>query len=250
MERFPDHHAYGRASVGELLGDKFVSARELKANTPDSTLFLNRGNRFEARPLPIEAQFSMAFGVSVADFDGDGSDDVFLAQNFFGMDPETSRQDAGAGLILLGDGKGNFRALGPAEAGFAIYGEQRGCAVADFDHDGRTDLVVGQNSGPTRLLRNARALPGVRVTVRGPRENPTGVGAVLRLRFGTKWGPAREIRAGNGFLSQDSAVCIMAAPATPTLLKVRWPGGAVSEWPWPGESRSVEVAMDAIQAGP
>src|SRR5439155_23221206 len=149
--RLPNHHAYGRASVKEVLGDHADSAHELQAATFDSMVFLNRGDHFEARPLPAEAQFAPAFGVSVADFDGDGREDVFLAQNFFGVDAETSRHDAGTGLLLLGDGRGGFRALGPREAGIAIYGEQRGCAVCDYDADGRTDLAVTQNGAETKL---------------------------------------------------------------------------------------------------
>ena len=247
-ERFPDHHAFGRASVRELLGTKADSARELRANAPDSMVFLNRGDHFEARPLPIEAQFAPAFGVSVADFDGDGNDDVFLAQNFFGVDAETSRHDAGIGLILLGDGRGDFRALGPREMGFAIYGEQRGSAVADFDGDGRPDLAVAQQSGPTKLLRNARGTPGVRVKLRGPRKNPTGIGAMIRLKFGERWGPARGIQAGSGYWSQDSAAVILATPEPPTALEVRWPGGQVREWSWPAKAEAVEVSAEALQS--
>src|SRR6185436_18427032 len=125
-----------------VLGERFSAARELTSGTFDSMVFLNLGGHFEARTLPIEAQFAPAFGVSVADFDGNGNEDIFLAQNFFGVDAETSRHDAGTGLVLLGDGRGGFRALGPGESGVAIYGEQRGSAVADFDGDGCTDLVV------------------------------------------------------------------------------------------------------------
>src|SRR5947207_8155002 len=159
-ERLPNHHAYGLASIQQVLGDKTAAARELRATTPESMLFLNRGDHFEAHRLPVEAQFSPAFGVSVADFDGDGNEDVFLAQNFFGVDAETSRHDAGTGPGLLGHGRRGFRALSPLEAGIAIYGEQRGSAVADFDGDGRVDLVVAQHNGPTRLFRNVRAVPG------------------------------------------------------------------------------------------
>ena len=245
-ERFPDHHAYGRAGVLELLGDQAGSARTLQATTLDSMVFLNRGDHFEARPLPVEAQFAPGFGVSVADFDGDGYEDLFLAQNFFGVDAETSRHDAGIGLILRGDGRGGFQALGPRESGVVIYGEQRGSAVADFDGDGRTDLVVAQHGGPARLFRNANGTPGRRVTLRGAKENPTAVGAVVRLKFGERLGPAREIHAGSGYWSQDSATIILGAPVAPTLLQVRWPNGTVKEWPWPGTVRSVEISADAI----
>ena len=245
--RFPDHHVYGRAGVQELLGDDAATARQLQASTSDSMVFLNRGDHFDGLPLPIEAQFAPAFGVNVADFDGDGNEDLFLAQNFFGVDAETSRHDAGIGLALLGDGQGGFRALGPLEAGIAIYGEQRGSAVADFDGDGRTDLVVAQHGGPARLFRNARGIPGVRVKVHGPKENPTAVGASVRLKFGERFGPVREIHAGSGFWSQDSATLILATPVEPTLLQVKWPGGTVKEWPWPVAVKSLEVFLDAIK---
>ena len=52
VARVPSHHAYGRASIQEVLGDKASSARELSATTFDSMVFLNRGDHFEARPLP------------------------------------------------------------------------------------------------------------------------------------------------------------------------------------------------------
>ncbi len=247
LERLPDHHVYGRASVQEVLGDKAGIARQLQATTPDSMIFLNRGDHFEARPLSIEAQFAPAFGVNAADFDGDGNEDVFLAQNFLGVDAETSRHDAGIGLTLLGDGRGGFRALGPREAGIAIYGEQRGSALADFDGDGRMDLVVAQQGAPARLFRNARGTPGVRVALRGPKENPTAVGAVVRLKFGERLGPAREIHSGSGYWSQDSATLVLAAPVAPTMLQVRWPGGIAQEWPWPPSVKAVEVSKDGLK---
>ena len=240
--RFPDHHRYGAASVTELLGDSAGEAEVLKADTFDSMVFLNRSSSFEAHPLPVEAQFAPGFGLGVSDFDGDGNEDVFLAQNFFGTDLETSRQDAGMGLVLLGDGRGGFRALRPRDSGIVIPGEQRGAAVSDFDGDGRPDLVVGQWSGPTRLFRNARGAAGVRVRLKGEAGNPSAVGAVVRLRFGDRYGPARAIQAGNGFWSQDSPTLTLAAPTTPAAVWVRWPGGREDERPWPEGARLVEIA--------
>jgi enediyne biosynthesis protein E4 len=246
-ERVADHRAYGRASIETLLGEDARIARRLTATTPDSMILLNRGDHFEPRPLPIEAQFAPAFGISVADFNGDGNEDVFLAQNFFGVDAETSRHDAGIGLILLGDGRGNFRPLSPREAGFSIYGEQRGSAVADFDGDGRVDLVVAQYNGATRLLRNASGRPGVRITLLGSTANPEAIGASVRLQFGEQFGPLRELRAGSGYWSQDAAMQVLAAPTTPTAVEVRWPGGKLQRWTWPENALWVDVSTDGIR---
>src|SRR4029077_2565432 len=77
-ERFPTFRAFGNASIQEILGTFLTVTTELRARTLDSMVFLNRGDHFEAKPLPIEAQFAPAFGITVADFDGDGFEDIFL----------------------------------------------------------------------------------------------------------------------------------------------------------------------------
>jgi enediyne biosynthesis protein E4 len=115
------------------------------ATTFDHLVLLNRGTRFEVRPLPTTAQLAPAFAPVVADFNGDGIEDLFLAQNFSPTHIESPRFDAGAGIVLLGDGRGEFRSLGVEQSGIAILGDQRGAAAADFDGDGRVDLAVSQN---------------------------------------------------------------------------------------------------------
>ena len=163
------------------------------------------------------------------------------------MDAETSRQDAGTGLILLGDGRGRFRSLGPREAGLSMPGEQRGSAVADIDADGRPDLAVGQHAGKTRIYRNRGGKPGVRVLLEGPAGNPDGIGAVVRLVMGSRLGPAREIHAGAGFRSQDSPDIVLATPQAPTAVEVRWPGGKVQRSEWPAGARAVVISTEGLR---
>ncbi len=224
-ERFGTHAAYGAASMAELLGEPGRRVQVLEAAWLESTVFLNRGDSFTAVVLPGEAQFAPAFGVSVADVDGDGKEDIFLSQNFFATDGETSRYDAGRGLLLKGDGQGGFASLPGQQSGVEVYGEQRGCALADYDGDGRVDLVVTQNGAETRLYHNVGAKPGLRVRLVGPPGNPQGIGASVRLRFGERFGPAREIHAGAGYWSQDSAVPVMGFVDPPDGVWIRWPGG-------------------------
>jgi hypothetical protein len=196
--------------------------------------------------LPAEAQFAPGFAVCVADMDGDGNEDVFLSQNFFAMRLEEPRLDAGRGLWLRGDGKGSLVAVPGPVSGVKIYGDQRGAAVADFDEDGRVDLVVSQNNSTTKLYHNLRAKPGLIVRLAGPLGNPTGVGAQLRLIFGGKPGPVREIHAGSGYWSHDSATQVLAAPESPTQVWVRWPGGKTTTSAVPAGAKSIQVDNSGV----
>jgi hypothetical protein len=241
--RFETHEAFANMGVGEALRDFQTKVRWLEANWLESTVFLNRGDRFDARILPLSAQLSPAFAPVVADYDGDGREDLFLSQNFFAEDKETSRSDAGRGLWLKGDGQGGLKAVPGPESGVVVYGEQRAAAVADFDRDGRVDLVVTQNAAETRLFRNVRAQPGLRVRLKGPPGNPFGYGAQLRLKRGDQLGPVREVRGGGGYWSQDSPVQVMTGHGTPEQLWVRWPGGMSHTVEVPRMATEIEIKI-------
>jgi enediyne biosynthesis protein E4 len=237
--------AFGSGSLEEVYGQCLKAGTVLEAKTLEHRLFLNRGMKFEPRPLPPEAQLAPIFGINVADFDGDGNEDVFVAQNFFAAQKETPRCDAGRGLLLLGDGQGGLDPMDGSRSGLKIYGEQRGSAVADYNRDGRPDLAVTQNGTYTRLYENTGGRPGIRVRLRGQAANPTSVGAILRLQFADKKsGPARSISAGSGYWSQDSAVQVLATPQTPTHVSVTWPGGQTTRIPVPDAAREITVAID------
>jgi hypothetical protein len=242
-EHYGTHAAYGAAGVAEVLGDRVKEANAWEATWLETTVFLNRGDHFEPVVLPGEAQFSPAFGVTVGDMDGDGQEDVFLTQNFFGVDEETSRYDAGRGVWLKGNGRGLFSVVPGQVSGIKAYGEGRGSALCDYDADGRVDLVLGQNGAATRLYHNVGAKPGIRVRLEGPGGNPTGVGAIVRLRFGARTGPAREIHAGSGYWSQDSAVQVLGTPEPPSGVWVRWPGGKVQEATVPPGAHEIGLRM-------
>jgi enediyne biosynthesis protein E4 len=239
-ERFASFKAFSEATMDDVLAG-LPRVTTLEVTTLASMVFLNRDDHFEARELPRQAQFAPAFSVNVADFDGDGREDVFLSQNFFDVAWENHRLDAGRGLFLRGTGSGAFEAVPGQESGLEIYGEQRGAATADFNEDGRVDLAVSQNGAPTKLYLNSGGRAGLRVRLIGPKGNPRGVGAVLRLGFGGRFGPAREVHAGSGYWSQDSAVQVMGASQPPQVITVRWPGGRTTTSAIPSPAREVTV---------
>ncbi|MBI2948854.1 MAG: VCBS repeat-containing protein [Verrucomicrobia bacterium] len=244
-EAFPTYAAWAKTDIDTVLKDCQAETRFKETVCRTSLVLLNRHDHFEAVPLPLEAQLAPAFAACVADADGDGREDVFLSQNFFGRDTETSRDDAGRGLWLRGDGHAQFEAVPAQASGVTVYGEQRGAAVADFDGDGRVDLVVTQNNAATKLYRNRAANPGLRVRLQKRGDGGPVIGAVVRLKFGDRFGPAREVRSGSGYWSQDSPLLVLAQPEPASHLWVRWPGGRTTLTPVPVSSREITVTWDS-----
>jgi hypothetical protein len=234
--------AYADATVDQVLGPHKAGTTQQSVVTLDHMVFLNRGDHFEARPLPTEAQLAPAFYAGVADFDGDGAEDVFLSQNFSATAVGIPRFDAGRGLLLTGDGKGSLTPMPGDRSGILVYGDQRGAAFADYDRDGRLDLVVSQNAAATRLFHNRGARPGLRVRLRGVPSNPDGVGAQVRVAYGQRTGPVREVQAGSGYWSENGAVQVFASSDTPTAVWVRWAPGVESSGGGPGGGRGGGVA--------
>ena len=237
--RLPTFAAYAGATLSQVLGPAARQTEQLSVNTLDHTLWLNRGDHFEAVSLPAEAQFAPAFYAGIADFDGDGAEDLFLGQNFSATEIGAARYDTGRGLLLQGDGTGALRPLAGTRSGLVVYGDQRGAAYGDFDADGRLDLAVSQNGAATRLFHNRGARPGLRVRLEGSPDNPDAVGAQLRVVYGARKGPVREVQSGSGYWSQNGAVQVLGLAQTPTAVWVRWPGGAEAQVEVPAGAREV-----------
>jgi hypothetical protein len=238
-ERFATHAAFGEALMPSLLAALPTKPAVEAATELRSMLFLNRGESWDAIPLPREAQWSPVLGVSVTDVNADGFEDVLLSQNFFAMRIEWPRTDAGRGCVLLGDGRGGFRCLDGNESGVVVLGEGRGGAVADIDRDGKVDWVTTQNGAPTRVFRGVAPATGLRVRLKGGSRNPLAIGATVRLRGGQGLGPAREIHASSGYGSVDATTTLLAGDAR--AVWVRWPGGRTTETPVPPDAAEIEV---------
>jgi enediyne biosynthesis protein E4 len=244
VQRAKTFSAYADANIDQLLAATRTQVSRLEAVTLDHTVFLNRGDHFEPRAMPSEAQVAPAFYAGVADFDGDGREDVFLAQNFFPTVLGAPRYDAGRSLLLSGDGKGGLAPVPGTKSGLLVYGDQRGAAYSDFDRDGRLDLVVSQNGDATKVFRNKGAKPGLRVRLVGSPANPDGIGAQVRLVYGAAMGPVREVQKGSGYWSENGAVQVFGMSATPTEVWVRWPGGRETRTPIPAGAREITVSIE------
>ena len=89
-------------------------------------------------------------GVAIFDYDGDGKNDIFIA-NGSRLHPETAA-DKGAPALYRNLGDGRFENVAQ-QAGLAPLGWAQGVCVGDYDNDGRPDFLVTAY-GHNTLYRN------------------------------------------------------------------------------------------------
>ena len=82
-------------------------------------LFLKSGSdgKFHLSPLPVQAQYSPVCAIHVLYYDKDGNEDVLLCGNINQAKLRFGKWDANYGVLLKGDGKGNFQYISQAASG-------------------------------------------------------------------------------------------------------------------------------------
>jgi len=159
LSAFPKNADYAKATIPQILGTHASAFQAVQANTLESSVFWNLGDRFERASLPDAAQHTPVLGVASADIDGNGSLDLVLSQNFFAVRDEDDRLDAGIGLTLRNLGQRSFQAIPARECGLAVHGDGRAILALDFDRNGLPDLLMTQNAAPALLYRNTARPP-------------------------------------------------------------------------------------------
>jgi hypothetical protein len=231
-------------SAGDFDGDGLPDLHV--TNAAYGSLFRNLGGgRFQDRVvqsgLAAACGQYVAWGGGFADFDDDGVLDLFVANG--DLHHPTGRPD----LLLRGRGDGTFEDASAA-AGPYFRREllSRGAAIADYDDDGRLDVLVTTIGGSPVLLHNRGAAGAHWITfdLKGPRGNPTGIGAVVTLEAGGK----KRVQAAygsNGYLTQGDPRVHFGLGATDRVdrVQVRWPGGATQEIVAPAVDRIHRVVF-------
>jgi hypothetical protein len=115
----------------------------------------------------------------------------------------------------------------------------RGCAFADINGDGYPDVVLTQNGGPARLLRNEGGAGNnwVRLVLEGDGENSnrSAIGARVTLEA-EGFVQRREVAGGRGYLSQSEL------PLTFGLGRRNKVGRVTIQWP--GRNAGKQIVTD------
>jgi Tfp pilus assembly protein PilF len=115
--------------------------------------------------------------------------------------------------------------------GLGFLEDGRAFALADFDGDGRLEVLLKNRNGPqVRLLKNiVRDLPpSICFHLRGTKSNWDAIGAAITV--GTQ---TRTLQAGSGFLSQHTKAIFfgLGDMKGPYHATIHWPSGLIQHVP-------------------
>ena len=144
------YESYKEQTVADIFTEKQIrsSAKSFIYTTESSIAWNNGDATFSLKALPIEAQFSPIYGLLVEDLDADGQLDLLMGGNFYRSKPEVGMYDASYGLLLKGNGRGDFEVLTPRDSGFLVKGEIRDFLTLEVA--GQPLILVARNN--ERLL--------------------------------------------------------------------------------------------------
>jgi hypothetical protein len=143
-----------RDYAGQMIQDIFTSeqlerALVLNTRTLESSVWLNAGDgSFTHKDLPPKAQFSPVYAILVRDFNGDGNADILMGGNLCRSKPEAGIYDASYGLVLEGNGNGEFTALSARKSGLCAKGELRAFTVLV----GQTETIIGARNNDAPIV--------------------------------------------------------------------------------------------------
>lgn len=222
-------------------GDEDLFLTHLPAE--GNNLYVNDGTGlFEdlSRPsgLGVASQGYTGFGTAWVDVDNDGWLDIIAVNG--AIEAVNGRADdpfpyGERNLVLRNRRDGSFEDV-TSRAGsvFALSEVSRGAAFGDIDNDGDVDVLVGQNSGPVRLLVNSIGQRhhwlGLRLV--GTQARRDMLGAVVSVLRTERVTLTRRARADASYASASDPRVLIGLGATteaPTV-RVRWPSGRVEEW--------------------
>lgn len=216
-KKFQTYDSYSRSAFIDLFNkDELAKTRSYRADRFQSCVFKNDGNgKFSCIPLPIEAQFSCINGITTADINYDGNMDLLVAGNFHGTEAVYGWLDASLGLLLTGDGKGNFEAVPATKSGLFLSRDTRGISSM-VDNKGNEVFLVTANADSLTVLSINN--PKNEKVVRAGLED---VYAIIQYKDGRKC--KQEFSYGSGYLSQSDRT-VMFHNLVQQITIVDWKG--------------------------
>jgi hypothetical protein len=204
-----------------------------------NALYRNLGHgKFAETAVAAGLETLWPWGVATGDFDNDGHEDVFIPSGMGYPYYYWPNQ------LMMSNGDGTFRdraadfGIEPPRGGIyleeRVAGRQatrstRAAVVADFDGDGRLEIVTNNfNDRPYYFANRLPRRNYVELRLTGTRSNRDAIGAVVRLWVG-KTVMVRQVNPAGGYLSHSSRVVHFGLGDDTQVdrIEIRWPRGIV-----------------------
>jgi predicted nucleotidyltransferase len=230
------------AAAGDIDNDGDADVLVTNLAREGSTLFLNKGGLFSDASLELGLSLPTfrftGFGAGWLDYNNDGFLDLFAAngavtilESLRGTPYPFQQRNQ-----LFHNAGGNKLQDVSGTAGPALELEEvsRGAAFGDIDNDGDIDILVTNNNGPVRLLRNeiAKTHHWLEVRLEGTKDNRTGIGSRVGVRRKSRESLWRLGKSDGSYLTaSDSRVHFgLGTQLDIEAVIVEWPSGLKEQW--------------------
>jgi hypothetical protein len=145
--RFLKYDNYKDVTLDDIIDPVMQSGFVKKVANTFSSVYIENlgGKKFSIRNLPVDAQLFPIYAFCVDDINNDGNDDILAVGNLDATQPEFGRYDAGRGIVMLGDGRGYFKAMDSQQSGFVVRGQGRDIKLINLPQH-RTLYLVARNN--------------------------------------------------------------------------------------------------------
>ncbi len=223
-----------------------IATRDLNGDGRDEVMLTSMGDQllqfaqpdggYESAPFSIgtyaqrpytggDGRPSTGWHAEFGDIDNDARADLFIAKGNVDQMPGMATKDPNN--LLMQQPDGTFKEAG-LSAGIATLKRSRGGGLADFDQDGRLDLVVVNRRSAMELYRNVTPQTGnwMQVDLAQPGGNPNAIGAVIEVETPSGMQVLQKLIGGGHGGGQALPLHVGLGSATQAQVRVFWPDGS------------------------
>lgn len=153
-EKFPTFISFANSELEEIYGkEKLERSLHYAVTEFRSGVMYNNGAKgLSFEPFPDEAQFSFLNDFEVIDINQDSLPDIIGVGNRFNTEVETTRYDAGCGVVLIQNEDGTFTYLPPRDSGFYAPNNAKSITRINLGGEGKVAFLIGNNNHRLQLI--------------------------------------------------------------------------------------------------